>query len=652
MALRISSFPWVADGVGPWESSAISVFNTLALENYDFANDVLDLWWVPGDMPIVQASAIQSIGGLARANLSLARVAIAQPFMAPPFRQRDQYALNALQWLAWDPPGATTGSDRHRLLSGQDWFNDGIDDLEAALMYVLGAARPESALALADTHYIASQPVDLPLAGDIELVVIRHSPFPSVDYTFEALERGVRMIEAFTGEPFPTTDVILLLTEPGIWDAGAGRTFGGVAGGREGSYFDAFILLNDWPSGPEESAIYHELAHHYYLNGPNWLSEGMANFLEAYALAHVNDPVPHTALQQRLSSLDATGCGRDDIQQHIDDYGGENCDYNLGERFFLASYLALGQQPVAAAIRDLHAQSMRTIYLDEQTIFHAFQSNTAPEMTEAFSSIYRRYHGGPFADIFPADVPDLQPLIALYDSANGDGWKDNGNWTTTAPPGAWFGVATESRGRVRVLELSENRLSGSIPPELGDLSDLRTLQLQVNSLSGHIPPALGSLSALVYLNLSGNELTGEIPSELAGLSTLGALHLTSNYLTGSIPRELATVPGLVQLALGHNRLNGQIPAELSQLTHLELLALNGNQLSGIIPPELGNLRSLRTLDLASNQLTGEIPPALAQLPNLEFISLSGNPLTGCIPLALTSVRINDLDDLDLPRCSQ
>ena len=49
---------------------------------------------------------------------------------------------------------------------------------------------------------------------------------------------------------------------------------------------------------------------------------------------------------------------------------------------------------------------------------------------------------------------------------------------------------------VRVLELGGNRLSGPIPPEIGNLS--------VNELSGPIPPEIANLAALEYLNLGQN----------------------------------------------------------------------------------------------------------------------------------------------------
>ena len=648
MAVRISMFPWVSDGVTAWEFSAISVFNALARGNYRFAQAVLDLWWVPGDMPTVEVVAIQDLGRIAGSDIVMAWQAIGQPFMEPPFRQRDQYAIQSLSWMAEDPPGVTRGADRLELLERQPWFNDGIDDQEAALLYALGQSKREFEHALIDTHYVVSRPVALPLAGDIELVVIRHTPFPVDDHTFQAMEDGVRLVEKFVGAPFPVTDVMLLLTEPDIWNVGGGKSVISVAGGHEGSYIDALILMNNWESGPTASAIYHELAHHYHLRGPQWLREGVASFLEAYAISETTGE----SLAGRLANLEARECSKASLQQLIDGSGGSGCDYTLGERFVLGMYLALGKQPVAAAIRDMHEQSMRTVYLDEETIFHAFQSNVPSDKQEDFRTAYRSYHGGPLADQVITEAEDLQSLMALYNSAGGQSWKNNGYWSTVAPIGNWYGVATESRGRVRRLELADNQLSGSIPAQLGNLSDLNVLRLQVNSLSGRIPPELGNLSNLMVLNLEGNELSGEIPSDLAGMRSLLAFNLGNNQLTGSIPPALAGIGGLKQLVLENNQLSGPIPLELERLSQLELLALDGNRLTGTIPPELGSIATLRTLDLADNLLTGHIPPELAQLPGLDFLTLSGNLLTGCIPSALSGVRINDLDELGLPYCTQ
>ena len=81
----------------------------------------------------------------------------------------------------------------------------------------------------------------------------------------------------------------------------------------------------------------------------------------------------------------------------------------------------------------------------------------------------------------------------------------------------------------------------TIPPSLGDLSDLQSLDVQGNGFTGTIPVQLGYLSKLRKLYLNDNNLTGEIPPLLGDLRQLETFHLAGNDLTGCIPNELKTV---------------------------------------------------------------------------------------------------------------
>ena len=51
-----------------------------------------------------------------------------------------------------------------------------------------------------------------------------------------------------------------------------------------------------------------------------------------------------------------------------------------------------------------------------------------------------------------------------------------------------------AEGRVEYLDLSDNGLTGSIPPEVGRLSELRTLYAGNNLLTGPLSSSSGSLS--------------------------------------------------------------------------------------------------------------------------------------------------------------
>eukprot|EP00752_Nemacystus_decipiens_P016018 g14320.t2 len=144
----------------------------------------------------------------------------------------------------------------------------------------------------------------------------------------------------------------------------------------------------------------------------------------------------------------------------------------------------------------------------------------------------------------------------------------------------------------------------AIPPELGDLRELRELWLNKNQLTGAIPPELGNLEALQTLILGWNRLSGRVPSELGKLGALEYLSLANNELSGPVPSELGKLGALEYLYLESNQLSGNVPPQLGQLGHLKFLDLAGNKLDGNVPPQLGQLGDLRELDLAGNKLDG------------------------------------------------
>ena len=94
--------------------------------------------------------------------------------------------------------------------------------------------------------------------------------------------------------------------------------------------------------------------------------------------------------------------------------------------------------------------------------------------------------------------------MALYDATDGSKWALNSNWGSDSPLNSWHGITADNSGSVTVIDLSSNQLNGSIPSELGDLSNLEELWLYSNELSGPIPGELGDLSNLRLLILSLN----------------------------------------------------------------------------------------------------------------------------------------------------
>ena len=114
---------------------------------------------------------------------------------------------------------------------------------------------------------------------------------------------------------------------------------------------------------------------------------------------------------------------------------------------------------------------------------------------------------------------DRAALVAhLYNATGGASWITSTNWLSDRVLDEWHGVITNSDGRVAELWLWGNKLRGSIPAELGDLTELQTLDLRSNQLTGTIPGELGELTNLESLVLWSNQLTGTIPAELGDLT--------------------------------------------------------------------------------------------------------------------------------------
>ncbi|CDP20273.1 unnamed protein product [Coffea canephora] len=243
------------------------------------------------------------------------------------------------------------------------------------------------------------------------------------------------------------------------------------------------------------------------------------------------------------------------------------------------------------------------------------------------------------------------------------------NLTNTSINGTLYRFPFSSLPNLEYVDLTLNYISGSIPPQIGNLSKLTYLDLQRNLFSNTIPREIGQLRNLQTLHLNGNGLNGSIPEEMGELRSLSDLALADNYLEGSIPASLGNLKNLTDLYFYNNLLSGAIPPEIGYLDNLvsiymyrnhlsgpiphsfgnlnmlKALHLYSNNLSGLIPPELGNLTSLDSLSLFNNKLNGSIPPSLGNLTNLTILHLYGNQLSGSIPKELGNLKF--LEDLEL-----
>ncbi|KAA8527890.1 hypothetical protein F0562_035241 [Nyssa sinensis] len=244
----------------------------------------------------------------------------------------------------------------------------------------------------------------------------------------------------------------------------------------------------------------------------------------------------------------------------------------------------------------------------------------------------------------------------------------------------WTGVTCDNSNRVTSISLASKSLSGSLPSDLNQLTQLKTLALQSNRLSGSLP-SLANLTSLESVYLDSNNFTSipsnfvdgltnlqtlslsdnqnlapwMIPTDLMQSSSLGTFSASNANIFGSIPDIFGSFPNLQNLRLSYNNLTGPLPSSfgnseiqnlwlnnqqqglsgtidiLSSMIQLNQVWLHANALTGPIP-DLSKCVNLFDLQLRDNQFTGLVPPSLTSLPKLVNITLQNNKLQGPVPV--------------------
>ncbi|KAK7832331.1 mdis1-interacting receptor like kinase 2 [Quercus suber] len=212
--------------------------------------------------------------------------------------------------------------------------------------------------------------------------------------------------------------------------------------------------------------------------------------------------------------------------------------------------------------------------------------------------------------------------------------------SSASSPCKWRGIACNNEGSITEINLPYAGLRGNLQNlDFSSFPNLLHLDLSVNKLTGTIPTNIGTLSKLQYLDLSTNSFNGSLPLSLANLTRVYELDVSQNNITGELDRRLfpngtsLSKTGLLSLksfVLQDTKLGGRIPEEIGNLKYLVLLALDANYFCGPIPPSIGNLSDLTTLYLGLNELSGKIPVSFGTL-KLTHLSLLINRLSGSVP---------------------
>lgn len=171
--------------------------------------------------------------------------------------------------------------------------------------------------------------------------------------------------------------------------------------------------------------------------------------------------------------------------------------------------------------------------------------------------------------------------------------------------------------------------TGSIPSEIGLLSELITIDVIFNEISGTIPSELGLLTKLSRFFLDGNDIVGTLPSQIGQLVELRAISVRGNSISGTLPTEVGRWEFAYGLAFSNNSFTGTLPTELGELSSLEMLDFRANDWTGAIPSELGLLSRLDVAVLHDSLLMGSVPWQVCSLINrtLELFTVDCSKVT-------------------------
>lgn len=128
-----------------------------------------------------------------------------------------------------------------------------------------------------------------------------------------------------------------------------------------------------------------------------------------------------------------------------------------------------------------------------------------------------------------------------------------------------------------------------------------------------------------YVQLGGNRLSGSIPAEIGTMMNFSMLHFGQNLFEGELPSEIGRLP-LSVLNVTRNMFSGQIPVQIGNLRCVQNLDFSYNNFSGEFPTSLNHLSELTKFNISYNPYISGSVPGTGQLSTLDKWSFLGDPL--------------------------
>ena len=348
LASAILSLSWIADGIDEVEQESAQELLHLATFYESAFGALMEKAWVKDSLDEAETTVVQDLYWAARGDEAAVLRIIEMPFLED-VEPADAVAVTSLRRLLRLRPQSFQTVMSHPTIVGgitDDWAK------VVATLYGVSTTNPRLIGALLDPGRVTleERAIELPLAGEVDLAIIRTGP--GAARSMDLLEHAVRHAEAFMGLPFPTGYV--------------GHLFGeAVTPSFAGTHFGTHIASHpkydvDDDSHEAELAghlIAHEVAHYYWSGSSDWIEEGAADFMASAAenartgqpVGITNDPCGHARTIEELEDLDPA---REDGR-----YSAFTCNYALGERLFLDLYRSLSEGRFRRGFQELYRLS-------------------------------------------------------------------------------------------------------------------------------------------------------------------------------------------------------------------------------------------------------------------------------------------------------
>ncbi|KAI3705102.1 hypothetical protein L1987_75334 [Smallanthus sonchifolius] len=187
-----------------------------------------------------------------------------------------------------------------------------------------------------------------------------------------------------------------------------------------------------------------------------------------------------------------------------------------------------------------------------------------------------------------------------------------------------------------LFHINSNRFCETVPKSFEKLGLLYELDISNNLFSGDFPSVVLSLPSLKFLDIRYNRFKGEVPSKLYDLK-LDAIFINNNLFDVRIPKNLGNSPVSV-IVFANNNIKGCLPSSIKKMakTLNELILVNVS-LSGCLTPEIGSLKKLTVFDVSYNSLVGMLPESIEEMKSLEQLNVAHNKFSGEIPASICSL---------------